>query len=47
MKLVVVAVILLSFCSETKKQKNKWVSLFDGKSLDGWKVGNNAASFFY
>ncbi len=22
-----------------------WVSLFDGKSLDGWKVGENAASF--
>ena len=25
--------------------KNKWVSLFDGKSLDNWKVGNNAATF--
>jgi hypothetical protein len=22
-----------------------WVSLFDGKTLDGWKVGANAASF--
>ena len=22
-----------------------WVSLFDGKSLDGWKVGENAATF--
>ena len=22
-----------------------WVSLFDGKTLDGWKVGENAASF--
>ncbi len=23
----------------------EWVSLFDGKSLDGWKVGDNAATF--
>lgn len=22
-----------------------WISLFDGKSLDGWKVGNNASTF--
>lgn len=22
-----------------------WISLFDGKTLDGWKVGENAASF--
>ena len=22
-----------------------WISLFDGKSFDGWKVGNNAATF--
>ena len=26
-------------------QDAKWVSLFDGKTLDGWKVGENAASF--
>ena len=23
----------------------EWVSLFDGKSLDGWKVGDNASTF--
>ena len=23
----------------------KWISLFDGKSLNNWKVGNNAATF--
>ncbi len=22
-----------------------WISLFDGKSMDGWKVGNNAETF--
>jgi len=25
--------------------KNEWKSLFDGKSLTGWKVGDNAGSF--
>ena len=24
---------------------DKWISLFDGKSLNNWKVGNNAATF--
>ena len=27
------------------QQKDGWISLFDGKSLDGWKVGTNAATF--
>lgn len=45
MKLFVAAAVLLSFCSGKEEQKNKWVSLFDGRSLDGWKVGANAASF--
>lgn len=44
-KLIVLSIVLLSFCSGKEEQKNKWVSLFDGKSLDGWKVGNNASSF--
>jgi len=26
-------------------QSNGWISLFDGKSLDGWKVGKNASTF--
>lgn len=25
--------------------KDKWQSLFDGKTLDGWKVGDNAETF--
>nr|MBI1232203.1 DUF1080 domain-containing protein [Cytophagales bacterium] len=28
-----------------KKDKNGWYTLFDGKSLKGWTVGNNASSF--
>jgi len=26
-------------------KREKWVSLFDGKTLNGWKVGDNAATF--
>ena len=34
------------FCTSAKKPGGKeWFSLFDGKSLNGWKVGNNAATF--
>ncbi|MEP6682740.1 MAG: DUF1080 domain-containing protein [Parafilimonas sp.] len=42
---------LLGFClciimfQKTNAQKNEWISLFDGKSLDGWKVGDNAQTF--
>jgi len=34
-------------CKVTHGQKagDGWVSLFDGKSLDGWKVGENASTF--
>jgi Domain of Unknown Function (DUF1080) len=35
------AVALLS----ATNQKQKWVSLFDGKTLNGWRVGANAESF--
>jgi hypothetical protein len=27
------------------QQSGQWISLFDGKTLDGWKVGANAATF--
>ncbi len=39
--------IIFLFCiaAKTKPAKTKWISLFDGKSLNGWKVGDNAASF--
>ena len=33
-------------CSAAKKSvSGGWVSLFDGKSMQGWKVGANAGSF--
>jgi hypothetical protein len=39
-------ILCLLSCSGVKKSASgKWVSLFDGKSLAGWKVGANASSF--
>ena len=35
------AIVLLS----ATNKKPKWVSLFDGKTLNGWKVGANAETF--
>ena len=34
-------------CSTSNKvaQPGKWISLFDGKSLDGWKISENPATF--
>jgi len=39
----VLAFTLLSF--SIPNSGKKWYSLFDGQSLSGWKVGDNAASF--
>ncbi len=36
---------LFSFAHAQKKISDKWVSLFNGKSLDHWKVGDNAGTF--
>ena len=47
----VVAVIAMIIClsvfqsSSKSVYKNKWISLFDGKSLNGWKVGANPETF--
>jgi hypothetical protein len=39
--------LLLTTCVTLaqKKQKDGWISLFDGKTLNGWKVGANASTF--
>jgi Domain of Unknown Function (DUF1080) len=43
--IITICCFLLS-CSSTKHTTtDEWVSLFDGKTLNGWKVGENAASF--
>lgn len=41
---VVIITAFISLCA-TNQHKKGWVSLFDGKTLDGWKVGTNASSF--
>jgi hypothetical protein len=39
-------VLCLFFCAATwQHSKDKWISLFDGKSLTNWKVGDNAGTF--
>jgi Domain of Unknown Function (DUF1080) len=44
-KLITAIAVIVLFSFSPVHQKNKWVSLFDGKSLNGWKVGNNASCF--
>lgn len=39
------ALFLLTHVSFAQKTKDGWYSLFDGKSFDGWKVGDNASTF--
>lgn len=43
--LSVLAVLLLASCASSSKAPKGWVSLFDGKSLSGWKVNENPATF--
>lgn len=38
-------IALSSFTGTGVTKKPKWISLFDGKSLTNWKVGDNAATF--
>lgn len=35
----------ISCTSQKKTDANGWISLFDGKSLSGWKVGDHASTF--
>ena len=44
-KWVAAVAVLVLFSFTPLQHKKGWVSLFDGKSFDGWKVGDNAASF--
>jgi Domain of Unknown Function (DUF1080) len=39
-----IAIICFSFSSD-QANKKRWVSLFDGKTLSGWKVGTNPQTF--
>lgn len=35
----------LAGCSASKRRQAKWFPLFDGKTLNNWKVGDNASTF--
>ncbi len=37
--------LLLTTAGFAQKSKDGWYSLYDGKSFDGWKVGDNAGTF--
>jgi hypothetical protein len=39
------AAALVTLATATLPAQDGWVSLFDGKTLNGWKVGENAATF--
>jgi hypothetical protein len=46
--LLCAVLILLNACSSMKKstaEPSGWVSLFDGKTFSGWKVGENSGTF--
>ncbi len=46
-KITFCCALFIFICSFSPKKmaKDKWYSLFDGKTLNGWKVGNNAETF--
>lgn len=43
--LAIGAILIISLSFSFKTKPAKWVSLFDGKSLANWKVGDNAGTF--
>lgn len=38
-------VVLLTISAQELYAQEKWISLFDGRSLDGWRVGRNPETF--
>lgn len=44
-QLLILAVIVVVATSMKPVQNDGWVSLFDGKSLDGWKISEHPATF--
>ena len=44
---VIVALCFFVFTAAQNPSEKGWIPLFDGKSLNGWKVGKNASTFSY
>ncbi len=42
---VATGTLIASFGFKYRQPANGWISLFDGKSLNGWKVGDHAGTF--
>lgn len=42
---MLVTIAFLFSAAQAPAKKKKWISLFDGKTLTGWKVGANAETF--
>jgi len=40
-----IALVCISFITAKNERADEWISLFDGKSLKDWKVGDNAGTF--
>jgi 3-keto-disaccharide hydrolase len=40
-----IAIVIIACAASKKHKQDGWVSLFDGKTLNGWKVGKNAETF--
>ena len=38
-------IVMLCSCAAKINQGNKWIRLFDGKTLNGWKLGENPTTF--
>jgi hypothetical protein len=41
----ILALFALTLVAEEKKEDDGWKTIFDGKSLDGWKINENKDSF--
>lgn len=40
-----IVLVCLAAASTLAREAHEWVPLFDGKTLDGWKVSENAKAF--
>ncbi|ULQ53170.1 3-keto-disaccharide hydrolase [Flavihumibacter fluvii] len=43
--LALVLLAIFAITAAFRPKPKEWIALFDGKSLNGWKVGNNASTF--
>lgn len=46
LNVVVLLMVVLSCSSQKRAASDGWISLFDGKSMQGWTVGENSKSFY-